>query len=63
MHIYVYEIYKDVERYLIIYIKTEPMEKTQKKLQTGLLLLMKSPFTNLSNSIQQNFILQSKNLC
>ena len=32
MHIYVYEIYKDVERYLIIYIKTEPMEKTQKKL-------------------------------
>ena len=36
--------------------------KTQKKLQTDLLVLMKNPFTNLPNSIFKNFISESKNL-
>ena len=67
MHVYVYEIYLDVERYLIIYIKTETMEKQKRSLlvfpRTGFLVLMKSLFIHLSNSIQQSFILRSKNLC
>ena len=72
-YIYIYNIdviyidVIDVERYLIIYIKTETMEKQKRSLlvfpRTGFLVLMKSPFIHLSNSIQQNFILRSKNLC